>query len=159
MLHPVLEAAFHAFEAAGVHWCLLRLPANLGSPTGGDVDLLIVSADRESVRQVLESCGFVLLPTRGQSPHTHLLSYHQLTDCWIWLDIVTELSFGPFYALRTEAERGCLARRRREGAADVLAPDDAFWVLLLHCLLDKGTIAPRHRTRLLELVAEARMDG
>jgi thymidylate kinase len=40
-----------------------------------------------------------------------------------------------------------------------LDPDDEFWVLLLHCLLDKGTIAPRHRTRLQELMGEVRTDG
>jgi hypothetical protein len=27
MLHPVLEAVFHAFEEAGIRWCLLRTPS------------------------------------------------------------------------------------------------------------------------------------
>jgi len=46
-------------------------------------------------------------------------------------------------------------RRERDGAMFTLAPDDAFWVLLLHCLVDKGSIAARHRTRLQALAAVA----
>ncbi|PYV30539.1 MAG: hypothetical protein DMG09_27350 [Acidobacteria bacterium] len=158
MLHPVLEAVFLAFEEAGVRWCLLRTPADFGTPSGGDVDLLVDPAHIESVRRVMEACGFAPLPTRNHGVHTCFLSYHRPTDCWIWLDLVTELSFGPHSALRTRAERGCLARRQRDGAV-VLALDDAFWVLLLHCLLDKGAIAPRHRKRLEELVAAVRADS
>jgi thymidylate kinase len=41
----------------------------------------------------------------------------------------------------------------------VLAPDDAFWTLLLHCLLDKGAVSARHRLRLQELAPSTRVDG
>jgi len=159
MVHPVLDAVFHAFEESGVCWCLLRLPSNLGTPTGGDIDLLVSRTDLELVRRVLETRGFAQLPAWSDSTHSHFLSYHRPTDCWMWLDIVTELSFGSSYALQTRAEAGCLARRQRHGAVDTLDPDDAFWVLLLHCILDKRAIAPRHRARLQELLAAVRTDG
>ncbi|HTC82524.1 MAG TPA: hypothetical protein VK848_13395, partial [Acidimicrobiia bacterium] len=54
---------------------------------------------------------------------------------------------------------GCLARRRREGGVWVLDPDDAFWALLLHCIVDKGSVAERHRGRLAELAAAASPSG
>jgi thymidylate kinase len=156
-LHPVLDAVFRAFGEASVRYCLLRLPSNIGSPTGGDVDLLIHREDVGSALRVLKTLGFVQLPWRGHL-HTHFLSYDLPTDCWIWLDIATELSFGPYYALRTLAEAGCLARRQNQEGVFMLAPPDAFWALLLHCVLDKGAIAPHHRARLQELVGVARMD-
>ena len=156
MLHPVLDSVFHAFEEAGVRWCLLRVPLDLGAPKG-DVDLLIDRVDIESVRGVLGSLGFIQLqPCSG---HIHFLTYHPPTDCWIWLDIVTELSFGRHNALQTRAEVGCLARRQYLGAVVTLARDDEFWALLLHCILDKGAIAPRHAAKLQELMGEVRTDG
>src|ERR671932_615140 len=48
-------------------------------------------------------------------------------------DVVTELSYGPGYAIETRAAAGCLARRERVGELRLLAADDAFWTLLLHC--------------------------
>src|SRR5207244_855494 len=41
--------------------------------------------------------------------------------------------------------------RRRQGEMAVPAEGDAFWLLLLHCLLDKRDVASRHRTRLRSL--------
>ena len=57
--------------------------------------------------------------------------------------------------------RGYMQRpiEQRHGALVRLAPDEAFWVTLLHGLLDKGVIAPRHRESLHELAASARPDG
>ena len=81
MRHLVLDTVFHAFNEAGVRWCLLRVPFDFGAPTGGDVDLLIDRADTESVRQILKTLGFVQLPIGGHSIHTHFISYHLATDC------------------------------------------------------------------------------
>jgi thymidylate kinase len=150
-LHPVLAAVFHDFDAAGVHWCLLRLPFDPGQPSGGDVDLLIDGAHLDVARRLLEGLQFVPLPAWGRRSHTHFVHYDFPTACWIWLDIAIDLSFGPYHTLQTRAEADCLARCQRQDGAAVLAPADAFWVLLLHCVLDKGVIAPRHRTRLQEL--------
>lgn len=158
MPHPMLEAGFHALEQAGIRWCLLRLPSNPSASTG-DVDLLVDRADAARMQRALEALAFVRLPAVGSGAELVFLAYHPPTDRWIRLHIVTELSFGPHYALKSKAEAGCLSRRRREGAMSVLARDDAFWVLLLHCMLDKRTVAPRHWARLQELVGAARTDG
>ncbi len=157
-MHPLLENVFSALEQAGIPWCLLRGEAELADPAG-DVDLLIGHADAPRVRRILERLGFLHVPAWGQGSHTFFFTYYQPTDRWIKLDIVTELSYGPQFALRTRAEAGCLARRQRNAVLAVLAPDDAFWTLLLHCMLDKETFAPHHAQRLQELVAMARIDG
>ena len=157
-LHPVLETVFRAFEEAGLCWCLLRIPASWTAP-GGDVDLLIDPVHSGSARKILQGLEFVPFPAGIQKFHTHFLRYHRPTGCWIWLDIVTVLSFGPLYMLQTGAEAACLARRQRHEMRAVLAPEDAFWALLLHCLLDKGGVAGHHRLRLRGLVQTACADG
>ncbi len=158
MLHPKLKTAFEALDQAGVRWCLLRGEAELGAPAG-DVDLLVARSGLGHVRQVLAALGFVPLPAWGRGSHTFFLSYDPPTDRWIKLDIVGDLSYGPHFTLQTGAETGCLARRQRHGAVWVLDPDDAFWTLLLHCLLDKGSVAPRHAARLQELAGGAGTSG
>ncbi len=157
-LHPLLAATVQAFQQASLRWCLLRKPANLEAPLG-DVDLLIDRADRQAAFQILNDLGYVRLPAWGYGSASFFLGYHPGTDHWIWLHLVFELAFGPYYRLETGAETGCLERRQQHGALAELALDDAFWVLLLHCLLDKGKIAPRHRTGLRDLVTQAREDS
>ena len=45
------------------------------------------------------------------------------------------------------------------GPLAVPGADDAFWALLLHCVVDKGAVAERHAARLVELAPQARPDG
>jgi thymidylate kinase len=157
-LHPLLRDAFAALDWAGVDWCVLRGEEELARPPG-DVDLLISPADYERARAGLRSVGFTRLPAYGRGSHSFLRAYHGPTDLWITLDIVTELSYGPAFSLATRAEVGCLRRRRRAGNAFVLAPDDAFWTLLLHCMLDKRGIEAHHALRLESLAELALPDG
>ena len=156
MLHPVLKSVSRAFNEAGISWCLLRVPANLDKPDGGDVDLLVGARDIEAVRKTLRRLGFL---ARGRGSHALFVTYHTPTDCWLWLDVATELSFGSAYALRTHCEAGLLSRRQRDGEVFMPSADDAFWSLVLHCLLDKKNIALRHRARLEELVGLALTNG
>lgn len=124
-----------------------------------DVDLLV---DRESVadaHSLLHSLGFMRVPTLGRGTHRFYLAYDPSEDQWIKLDVVTELSFGPCFAFRTKAAHGCLIRRQRDGPLHTLAPDDAFWTLLLHCMFDKGRFSPKRTLRLLQLHPAARGDG
>jgi hypothetical protein len=155
-LHPLLETVFLALEIAGFRWALLRVPENLAIPDG-DIDLLVDRADLRRASSILQSLGFAPVPDHGYG--FHFLRYHKDTGCWLWLHVVTELSFGPYYALKTGAGAGCLARRQRLGALVTLAPDDAFWALLLHCIIDKGTIAPRHQRHLQALVGKVQLTG
>jgi thymidylate kinase len=158
IVHPMLEAVFRAFEQEGVCWCVLRGEANLAAPPG-DVDLLVAPADLGRVRTVLEAHQFAPVSYSGRDSHSLFVGYHPHTETWIMLDIVTELAYGPFLDIQTHAAAGCLARRQRIGALYVLAPEDAFWTLLLHCIIDKGTFAHRHAVRLQELVDGAHTDS
>ncbi|HLJ66476.1 MAG TPA: hypothetical protein VKX16_03850 [Chloroflexota bacterium] len=157
MIHPLLETLFRRFDDAGVAWCLLRIPTNPVAPAG-DVDLLLDPDGAGRARAALDELGFVRLPARGYGSDSFYLGYHAATDHWIWLHIAVQLSFGRYQAVRLDAEE-FLARRTRgavgTGLVAALSPDDAFWALLLHCLLDKGSVPERHRGRLRELAGSA----
>lgn len=157
-IHPTLAAALDALEQIGAESCLLRGEAELASPPG-DVDLLVSATDLGRIRNALAPLGFAPVPAWGRGSHRFFVAYDEVSDRWLKLDLVSELAYGRHQAFWTRAAPECLARRRRAGALAVLAPDDAFWTLLLHCLLDRGDVPPHHRERLLELVAEARSDG
>jgi hypothetical protein len=157
-LHPALDGAFTALNAAEVKWCVLRVPSNFTAPRG-DVDLLIDRSHLSRARGVLEHLGFVMLSPWTRVSDVHFATYHASTDRWIKLHVVTDLSFGRFHALETREEAGCLARRYCDGPVAVLAPDDAFWALLLHCLIDKGTISSDRRIRLQDMADSACVDS
>jgi thymidylate kinase len=154
--HPALARALQALDDALVEWCLLRGEAELDDPIG-DVDLLVSPGEAPRLAPVLAEAGYVGVPGWGHGSHRFFVAYTE--GAWIKLDVVTEVSFGPSQSLRTGAGPGCLARRRRVGVVNLLAPDDAFWCLLLHCLLDRGAVPSRHAARLLELEPAARSDG
>jgi thymidylate kinase len=156
--HPLLREAFGALDRAGVEWCVLRGELELAHPRG-DVDLLVSPSDREDALAALRGSGFVRLPAYGRGSHSFLRAYHCPTDRWIELDIVTELAYGPAFSLATGAEDACLRRRHRAGVVAVLAPDDGFWTLLLHCVLDKRAVEAHHAERLEALAELAVPDG
>jgi hypothetical protein len=145
------------WEHASVRWCLLRVPAQPLAPTG-DVDLLVDRADAQNAIRIAEGLGFDRLAGLGYASDVFLLGCRPPDPEWIWLHVTCELKFGPYQVMRTRAETSCLARRQQVGAVWVLAPQDAFWTLLLHCLLDKQHTATHHRERLQELAATTRLD-
>jgi thymidylate kinase len=148
-------AAFGVLNAERVEWALLR---GGDLEREGDVDLLVAKADRRRLPTVLAACGFVHVPAAGHASHRFFLAYERPRDRWVKLDVVSELSYGPEFALRTHAEALCLARRRT-GDVNVLDGSDELWALLLHCLLDKRAFAEKHRRRLGELVPDATEDS
>jgi thymidylate kinase len=156
MLDPRLETLFQGFNQKGFNWCVLRLPHGL-SKNDGDVDLLVDDIHLLGIQEVLLSQGFAKVPIPSNG--VHYLTFDLNTGQWIWLHIVTELSFGPHGLLKTQSETGCLARRIRKGSIFSLSPDDGFWVLLFHCLLDKGEIVSHHRIQLQELGGDALSSG
>lgn len=154
-VHPVLGALFAGLEREGLRWTLLRVPSNLAAPTG-DVDLLVAPADAAALREVASELGFVALPGWGSAPDLILVRYDRASDRWLWLDISTSVSFRspPFWELPGATDQ-VLERRQRVGAMVVPADADAFWLLLLHCLLDKRRVAEHHRARLHRLAGRA----
>jgi hypothetical protein len=141
-----------------VRWCVLRPLPEPGS-AHDDVDLLIASHDATRAKQALHQAGFVSVPAWGRGPHSFMLAYDQASDRWVNLDIVTSLAFGTLHELSSGVEEGCLSRRQTIGGIAALASDDAFWTLVLHCLLDKGRFSPEHRRWLHDLADGARSDG
>jgi thymidylate kinase len=164
-VHPALAHVFAAFDAAGIAWCLLRGESGIADPTG-DVDLLVAASDLPRLDAALPAEGFLRVHAWGG--HRSYVGYDAATDRFLELDIESDLDFGPsgHFAvnwlrptLRTGAAAAMLMGRRRAGSLSLPDPDDAFWALLLHCIVDKRAVAPRHRSRLAELAAQARPDG
>lgn len=138
-LHPLLEAVFRALDGAGITWCLLRGAEDLAVPAG-DVDVLVARADAGRVAAAVAPAGLTHVPSWGYGSHRFYFGYDPRTDAWLKLDVVSELAFGPWFSLRSDAAAACLRRRRRHGAVAILDDADAFWCLLLHRLADKGSI-------------------
>jgi hypothetical protein len=157
-LHPTLAALFRTLEDDGTVWCVLRGEEELDLPPG-DVDLLVAEPDLPHFRRRAAQLGFAAVPAWGYGSHAFFVAYDLTRDVWIKLDVVTELAFGPNYALATGVEADCLSRRRREQGVPVLADEDAFWALLLHRLLDKGSIGNRDAARLPVLAQAAQAHG
>ncbi len=166
-MHPSLATAFRAMDDAGIAWCLLRGEASVADPTG-DIDLLVAAPDLPRLDVVLAEVGYVAVHAWGAGDHRGYLGWDATTDRFLELDVESSVIFGPSGhfltnwlrpALRTDTAPALLAGRRRSGPLVLLAPDDGFWALLLHCVVDKRAVAPRHAERLLSLAAEARPDG
>jgi hypothetical protein len=153
-VHAAVRRALNALEQSGVSWALLRGESELAS-TDQDVDILASPSDLLRLEQALAPLAYIRLPSHGRGSHAFFVTYDHADDCWVKLDVVTDLAFGRFQELRLEGAAGCLARRRQVGDLVLLAADDEFWTLLLHCLLDAGTFRDAHRRSLLNLTREA----
>jgi hypothetical protein len=156
-IHPAVSRALEALERSNVHWCLLRGESDLASPEG-DVDLLVAHGDMPRLRDALAPLGYVRLRAWGRGPHRFFVADDEASARRVKLDVVTQLVYGRHQEVRTAAAAGCLARRRYVGGLALLSPGDAFWALLLHCMLDREAFSSAHRGRLLELAGEADCD-
>lgn len=157
-IHPVLVATFAALEHDAVRWCVLRGETELDR-AGEDVDLLVADADRATATAVLEQLNYVRLAAWGRGSHLFFLTYDAEHDAWIKLDIVSTLSFGPHAVMETGTADACLEQRRSVGGIPLLADQDRFWALLLHCILDRGDVPERHAMPLRALAGSVTAGG
>jgi hypothetical protein len=157
-IRPVVARALSALERSDIQWALLRGESELGSPEG-DVDVLVAASDLPRLADELGRLGFGRLRRYGRGPHTFFLAYDAPEGCWVKLDVVTRLAYGPYQELALGGAAGCLERRRSTGRLVVLTADDGFWTLLLHCLLDGGGFPDTHRRALLSLADGASASG
>ena len=143
--HPLLRRLFAALEARRVLWVLLRLPSDFAKPTG-DVDVLVAPADLDVLLAVAGELGFVALPGWESPPGLILVSYDRPSDNWVVLDVATAVSFRSpgSWELPGGAQEVLARRQLRDGVA-VPSDDDAFWLLLAHCLLDNGGMPAHYR--------------
>jgi len=152
-----LDSVFQALDSNDVCWCLLRPEPS--HEKGDDVDLLVAASDLRRVHQLLNAVGFARIPAWGHASHVFFVGYDAPSDRWVHLDIVSELAFGPSFTVKTAAAGHCLRRRERTEGAWTLHPDDGFWTLLLHNLLDKQALQAKHRDRLRSLAGSASTDN
>lgn len=147
-LLPLMERIFPALDHGGVRWALLRGRADL-SDAARDVDLLVARADLPALEKVVEELGGVPLPRWLQGWHRfYWFRRSGLAKPGLMLDVVTTLTYGRDGRLPTDLADGCLERRVRVGSTYDLSPTDAFWTILLHCLLDKGGVKERRAQEL-----------
>lgn len=156
-MHPLLLTVFEKIEQEQIQYCLLRDGDQLEqvAKNGGEIDLLVRKDQMKLLEQLLATFGFTRIPAWGHAPHHFFLAYHKETDCWLKLDVITEVAYGrPVQALRTTLATSCLSNRRRLGPTYIPSPEDELVTLLLHCVLDKGDFKPARRQRLQRLWGE-----
>lgn len=157
-VHPRLAEVFSAMDAASIPWALLRSDDQLGWPDG-DVDLLVPQEVEPMVADCLCSCGFWRARMGGRGSHRFYFAHEPRG--WLMLDVVSQVSFGPWLEFPTHPRMAgdLLTRRHRKGQMWVLCGSDAFWHLLLHCLLDKGRLPDKHLGPLGRLSERANGDS
>jgi hypothetical protein len=151
--HPLLRRLFAGLEDRLIRWVLLRVPSNVAKPAG-DVDLLVAPEDLGALLEFAEELGFVALPGWESPPSLILVSYDRPSDHWVVLDVATTVSFrSPGSWELPGAAREVLSRRRLYDGVAVASDEEAFWLLLTHCLLDVGRVPAHYHGALQELAA------
>ena len=156
---PLLHAAFRALDAAAVRWSLVRGDTQDIAGGARDIDLLVAEADWPRVAHCLAGLGFLRVPTYGRGSTGFYVGHDREAASWVRLDLATDLAWGGFSQFQSRAGGGCLDRSIRFDGLPSLDLDDAFWALVLHCVLAKGAVVQRHAARLQHLVESAREDG
>lgn len=148
-----LTTLLQLFAQENIRYCVLRDGDRLDQmEEGGELDLLVDPQHFARLATIAAQQGFVRLPDWGYAPHHFFVTYDQAGDCWLKLDVVTEIAYGqPLHILRTDLGRHCLERRQRQGNVYIPAPEGELVALLLHCVLDKGAISPTRGERLQAL--------
>lgn len=157
-VHPALGALFGALEEHELRWLLLRMPSSLAAPTG-DVDLLVAPEHAAMLLAVAQEQGFASLPGWESVPDLMLVRYDRPSNRWLVLEVATRVSFrAPRSWVLDGAAEQVLSRRQLVNGIPLPAAGDRFWLLLLHCLLDKGRVGSRYRAPLQRL-ASAGLDS
>ncbi len=141
------------FQKAGINYCILRdIKSCIEGRPPLEIDILIDHNQLSMVREILFRAGYVLRSDRAEYPHFHFYFYNPIYLVSI-LDIVVDLRAGMSGKLiRTLNSQSVLLNRKVAGGLSILSEDDELVLLLLHSLIDKGTILEKHRVRLEELL-------
>ncbi len=138
-----LQRLFGALERSGERWCLLRPTVTLAQ-AAGDIDLLVEASSLDQLREIVVGEQFVVVPMRTRD--LHAADYDRDSDRFLWLHVQCEVSLGT-EVLSAPMVLDTVQRDPLPQPAD----EWAFWILLLHDLLDKGEIPQRHRSELARL--------
>ena len=153
-VHPTVAKAFHALDETGLPWVLLRGEDDLARPAG-DVDILVAEGMLPGLDELMNGIGLCRVRATGHGSHRFYFGYSDSGELWLKLDIVSDISFGPFQQWRTPLAPGCLEGRVRNGDLWMPAPADQAWLQLLHLALDKGEIQPQREGTALAAAAVA----
>jgi hypothetical protein len=148
------QVAARALDGTGVRWCRLR---DRGG--GQEDDVLVDAADLSAARRALGTVGWRERRYLGHGSHRSFYAFDAEVDRWLKIDFVTALDFGRWQEWPSRLAAGCLARSTASTEGRALTPDDAFWALLLHELLDRPGTPPRRGEQLRQLAGGARDDG
>jgi thymidylate kinase len=151
-LSHFLRSVFDQLDRSAIRYAFLRSPEELADGAAGrcrELDLLVLPDQLSALVCVLRDFGFIEAPRWGYRPHHFFFAFDECNDVWWKLDVVTQLLYGrPIRALPGSEASAVIARMGRNHR---LAPQDELVGLVLHCILDHGTFAPRHRRQLLDL--------
>jgi thymidylate kinase len=162
-VHQPLAALSAALQDARIEWASTQPPLATGSPTD-DVVALVRPEHRAAFGSVARSGGLVRVPD-AQSPSSDLyVGMDPAAGRFLSLRGTDRIAFGRRGEFPTTFAAGVLRRRVRTPGGPVPSPDDAFWLLLLRCLLEDGGaspahVSPDHRASLRAGARVARDDG
>ena len=158
VIEPHLANALHLLEGTGLPWLLLRGEGDLARPSG-DVDLLVAEELLPGLDRLLEGAGFRRVLAPGHGSHRFYFCYSASDGFWVKLDIVSDITFGPYQELRTPLAKRCLRHRVRRDRLWLPSSGDQAWLQLLHLFLDKGEIAPQRIEAARTAAVSASKDG
>lgn len=140
-----IEDVASLWSTARLRWALLR-NARIAPEIKGDIDVVMHPDDVANATRLLDDLGFVELKALGRGTHRFFLRYEAKDAKWTLLDIVTEVAFGSGAELFLIPAADVLrASSTHIPLFPVLAESDAYWLLVLHCMLDKGEFAEKYR--------------
>lgn len=135
---PAVDRAIRGLMTAGIGWTLLR--GEIDGPAVGEIDLLVARRDASGLDEMLAEAGFARIPVWGHAPHRFFVAYEATADRWVKLDVVTRIEFRTGHIIANEVTDAVLARRSDADGVMRLPAADHFWLLLLHCLLDRRLV-------------------
>ena len=160
-MQQLLIDVFLDLNRRQIKYCLLRGADELPMDSSKkEIDLLVLPEFMAEFAMTVKQHGFASLPSWGHTPHHFFLAFDKKSDTWLKLDIVTKLVYGrPFRHLYLELAEPFTENRISHKMLYTLLPQHEFFTLFLHCLLDKGSFAPRHRSRLVDLLRTISADN
>jgi len=154
-VHPGLAELAATFAHAAIRWAVLRVPDGGFSAPCGDIDLFVHRDDRGRAARTLTELRFVHLIRPGAD--AHFIRYFADSDSWIWLHVAARIRLGgsevPVDALLPSATS------MHAGTIPIVPHEARFWLLLWHCLADKGRVPAHHRASLVASAPYARPQG
>ena len=149
----LLLSTLQHLEQAGIQYCILRDAEQINTrKANAEIDLVVAKRQMKQLWTNLTRLGFIALPSWGHTPHRFFVGYDMMNDCWLKLDVVTDIAYGyPYHTMYTDLAVHCLARRRKEQGVYTPATEDELIMLIFHCILDKRRFDEHRRQRIKTL--------